>query len=747
MKKITFFAVLVSLFISDICGQSHLSSPSENDLRDVGILQKLIYQDLNDGHRLVNSYMNQMLDIYENCYGYESPLYADCLMWCAMICAQAGDEKQADYLLKHSDNLFKQYGKGPFDGKDTINLIVYYDTQSIIEYESYREFMSVHWAKKACELKKVKFGEGSLVYLNSVLDLSKLYAESLNKRKSRLYHNIGYNSYVELIKREFCEKSESERSMYWNTAVKYINKTLDVAYKTKSQAGGENSMPAAAYDALLLSKGLLLNTTLGFENYIHESGNEVAIRNLQLKKELASQNAPQKTLDSLDYVILNVLKDAGQTYSIPHLSVNWHQVQEQLGEDDLAVEFFRNTKEEYAAVLLRKGMKTPVIVTLGKFVKYDRKLATLNKRLQSNPIENYNPTELENLWQFSRAIWTDELLKYFPVTDSGRVFFSADGELLVTGIEYLPFLPPKKNGSAESPYYCISDYYHLYRLSSTRELVMQKEQLSSQKAIVYGGLFYNMPMEDLIADAQKQESSKKNKLAYAQNGQMRGERGATTGIPYLKGTATEADSIISILDRGPVQSYVTTYYNGNAGTEATFKALSGKRINILHLATHGFFFEENDTNFKRFALGNNPLVRNGLYLAGADNKWFGESIPESVDDGFLTSLEIAGLDFRGLDIVVLSACETGKGNISGDGVFGLQRGFKMAGANSILMSLWKVDDEATCLLMTEFYKNWLNGMSKNEALRVAKNVVRSHSEKGWDNPKYWAAFILLDGLD
>lgn len=737
--------LLLSLLLC-VIAQAQIESVAD-DAQTATIISEIVSERVTEESLNVSTYLNEMLSLYQKHYTTNSPQYADCVMWCAMMCAQAGDGKQAKALLKKSCQLYKAVGTGPFDGRDTLHEILRLDVATLVEDNDGREYYSVKYAKKSCKLKCYFFGETSENYLKALLDLSRRYAERLNKRKSRLYHNIGYNSYVELIKREFCEKSESERTMYWNTAVKYINKTLDVAYKTKSQAGGENSMPAAAYDALLLSKGLLLNTTLGYENYIQESGNEIAIRNLKLKKDLASKNVPLKTLDSLDYVILEALKDAGQTYTIPHLSVNWHQVQEQLGEDDLSVEFFRNTKEEYAAVLLRKGMKTPVIVTLGKFVKHDRKLAMLNKLLQSNPIENYNQTEAENLWQFGRAIWTDEFLKYFPVTDSGRVFFSADGELLVTGIEYLPFLPPKKSGSAESPYYCISDYYHLYRLSSTRELVMQKEQLSSQKAIVYGGLFYNMPMEDLIADAQKQESSKKNKLAYAQNGQMRGERGAATGIPYLKGTATEADSIISILDRGPVQSFVTTYYNGNAGTEATFKALSGKRINILHLATHGFFFEENDTNFKRFALGNNPLVRNGLYLAGADNKWFGESIPESVDDGFLTSLEIAGLDFRGLDIVVLSACETGKGNISGDGVFGLQRGFKMAGANSILMSLWKVDDEATCLLMTEFYKNWLNGMSKNEALRVAKNVVRSHSEKGWDNPKYWAAFILLDGLD
>ena len=138
----------------------------------------------------------------------------------------------------------------------------------------------------------------------------------------------------------------------------------------------------------------------------------------------------------------------------------------------------------------------------------------------------------------------------------------------------------------------------------------------------------------------------------------------------------------------------------------------------------------------------------GLLMAGAADYLFGDGIAKEQEDGILTAKEISKLDFRGLGTVILSACETALGDITGDGVFGLQRGFKKAGANSILMSLWKVDDVATCLLMTEFYKNWIGeGKTKHDALELAKQSVRSHKEKGWDDPKYWAAFILLDALD
>ena len=101
------------------------------------------------------------------------------------------------------------------------------------------------------------------------------------------------------------------------------------------------------------------------------------------------------------------------------------------------------------------------------------------------------------------------------------------------------------------------------------------------------------------------------------------------------------------------------------------------------------------------------------------------------------------MNLGNVDMVVMSACQSGLGETSGEGVFGLQRGFKLAGANTLLMSLWKVDDEATKILMTEFYKNYLSGKTKRESLLLAQEILRkTHPE-----PEYWAGFILLDALD
>lgn len=123
----------------------------------------------------------------------------------------------------------------------------------------------------------------------------------------------------------------------------------------------------------------------------------------------------------------------------------------------------------------------------------------------------------------------------------------------------------------------------------------------------------------------------------------------------------------------------------------------------------------------------------------------GKDLPDDVEDGVLTARELSSMNLGNVDMVVMSACESGLGAISGEGVFGLQRGFKLAGAKSLLMSLWKVDDKATKKLMIEFYRHYLLGMTKRESLYLAQQSLRNSVD--YSDPKYWAAFILLDGLN
>lgn len=185
----------------------------------------------------------------------------------------------------------------------------------------------------------------------------------------------------------------------------------------------------------------------------------------------------------------------------------------------------------------------------------------------------------------------------------------------------------------------------------------------------------------------------------------------------------------------------------------------------MHIATHGFYFTKTEAKESQFArlemklmtegiqktgrfVEDKPMTRSGLLFSGCNRAFRHEQIPEDEEDGILTAQEISTLDMRGLDLVVLSACQTALGDvISGEGVFGLQRGFKKAGANTILMSIDKVDDDATRILMVEFYRNLMNGKTKHQSLKDAQKHLRQVNNGKYDKPEYWASFIMLDGLN
>jgi hypothetical protein len=255
------------------------------------------------------------------------------------------------------------------------------------------------------------------------------------------------------------------------------------------------------------------------------------------------------------------------------------------------------------------------------------------------------------------------------------------------------------------------DAFGMYRLSSTRWIAYAGDHTKGRDAVVYGGLLYDDETGHAVASAHTKT------------------RGAVENLPYLPGTKTEAESIAKTINSSRRNNCHAEALLGAQGTAGSFRSVSGRHKAMLHVATHGFYEEPRQNS----ATLDEALQNSGLYFAGSE---------------ILTAHDIAAMDLSGVDMIALSACRTGQGYITSDGVFGLQRGFKKAGAKSILMSLWKVDDQATCLLMTEFYKHWIGeGRTKHDSLEMAKQTVRSHQEKGWDNPDHWAAFIILDAIE
>lgn len=199
-----------------------------------------------------------------------------------------------------------------------------------------------------------------------------------------------------------------------------------------------------------------------------------------------------------------------------------------------------------------------------------------------------------------------------------------------------------------------------------------------------------------------------------------------SGFSPLPGTLQEVRALRKKLDGA-------TVLTGAAANEAAIKAL--QHPYILHIATHGFFLGEGDPNSPLTLMPGDALLRSGLALAGANTGGIGG------EDGLLTALEAAGLDLRGTQLVVLSACETGVGTIrTGDGVQGMRRALTLAGADSEVLSLWAVDDEATLILMQAFYAELEAGTDRAEALRKAQ-LALAKSQR-YAHPTYWAAWVL-----
>ncbi|MBR2887668.1 MAG: CHAT domain-containing protein, partial [Bacteroidales bacterium] len=263
--------------------------------------------------------------------------------------------------------------------------------------------------------------------------------------------------------------------------------------------------------------------------------------------------------------------------------------------------------------------------------------------------------------------------------------------------------------------------YKMVRVSSTANIpeVKSLDLKSAKTASLYGGIDYKNTSENAVA----------------------GNRGID--FANLPNSANEIKNINTILSTANIK---TDTLCGTSATEDSFKQLSGHSPDILHVATHGFYLDEESQ--KPFAQSVNtysqkeaPMVLSGLALSGADIKWKGNFEDVNSEDGILTAYEISQLDLSNTKLVVLSACETARGKIFPvDGVFGLQRAFKQAGAGAILMSLWKVDDGVTAIFMEHFYKFLFETNDRHKALKLAQDEVKMQ----FPDPYYWAAWVMLD---
>ncbi len=525
--------------------------------------------------------------------------------------------------------------------------------------------------------------------------------------------------------------SQMDNGMQHNSALwtsQFNDNLLNIAL-----LGQNDNLIIKAFNYTLLYKQAFLTTENLMRQQLLESGNECVkakyaeLQNLRTTiQQYEAAGMVTKELDERRMLLEKQLVEDSKMYGdfTASLNLTWDDVRRNLKPADLAIEFlsynsFEDGQEMIAAMLLRSDWKAPKIIPLFAADQVPNKI-----------YEDSN---------FSKLCWGPVLQNAKGIKN---IYFAPAGCLYNINIESL--LSTDGQG-------LLSEKYNFFRISSARELVISRSPHQKElSAVVYGGINYDSTVDDLVLDAKKYIHA--SQASRNTDAVLRGIRGAMGTVAYLPGSKIEAENIVSIIQSSKIGA--ATLLTGSAGSETSFKSVSGQSVNMLHVSTHGFYdIHKGDAKNSTFFVTQQDtedkvLTRTGLLLAGAEQTLQGDEMPDGMDDGILTSQEISTLDLRNLQLVVLSACQTAQGDIMSDGVFGLQRGFKKAGAQSILMSLWKVDDEATCLLMTEFYKNWIGKkMTKHDALEKAKQTVRSYKDKGWDNPKYWAAFILLDALD
>ena len=273
-------------------------------------------------------------------------------------------------------------------------------------------------------------------------------------------------------------------------------------------------------------------------------------------------------------------------------------------------------------------------------------------------------------------------------------------------------------------------------MTSTRELLSVSDTTQFESIALFGGIDYDQKDRD---GGSPQGSLLVNSAT--QNSVLRSfNRNDFSPLPFSK---REIDDISKqAKDRG-LSVY---YFSAGEGSENAFKGLSGRKISILHIATHGFYYSKNQSKEISYLNvineNDDPMNRCGLLLAGSKNTWLRGNKTPSGEDGILFGDEIAKLDFTDVDLIVLSACKSALGDINSEGVTGLRQAFKRAGAKSILITLNNIDDKATAYFMSLFYNHLFETGDKYDSFDFAINGMKS--SKDYSDPSYWAHFVLID---
>lgn len=566
-----------------------------------------------------------------------------------------------------------------------------------------------------------------------------LYCQQGQFAKALPHARRYYASIRRIMDGNFQLMTENEQNNFMETY-------MDPAYwLTTLLEAMPDTLAAEAYDAVLYRTGMQLRSQRQTRQDIRQSGDSVLMAALDSldRLRIRQRSIPMKAYENLQDTqaateqsrlayAANVLEqqiiEASEPYRKRYaLHVSWDEIRQKLAPDEAAIEFVYAGKHVMALVV-RPDSPSPRPVRL---VESDT-LVTRLKALDANTsarlaVKLYN----EQAVDLYGMLWAP----LEPCLQGVRtVYFTTPG--ILNNLSFAAFATP--DGSY------LTDKYRLRQLTTTAALLKPREAGQTPRSALLMGDIYYSPRQQLLADSGRADEARgaDDDLAlddFDNRGVSREH------FKYLPFTGDELANIERKLTEHRLSSADLTVRKGASATEAAFKELAARKPEVIHLATHGFFVaDDRDASripYYRQRMQNmtNSMRRAGIALAGAEAAWCGAEGHDE-NDGILTADEVARFDLHGTRLVVLSACETALGNYSFEGVYGLPRGFKQAGVESLLVSLWSVNDRSTSLLMSEFYRYWLEGKPVREALEQAVREVR----KQYPQPYYWAPFVLLD---
>jgi tetratricopeptide (TPR) repeat protein/CHAT domain-containing protein len=679
-----------------------------------------------DDYETAKSYYIKALNITKNTLGEDHINYSMCLNNLANIYYDLGDFSKSEIYYKRTLDIYnKVFGKNNLDCASILN-----NLGNLYDEKANTNKAEINY-KLALKIIKTKVGKNHPDYIQTENNLAFLYAKT-----NRIYQalNIYKKNYSKITKHvidNFQWLSEIQKESYWSKTSEFFDKIgtfSSINYSTFHEVAALN------YNASLFMKSRLLENKININKNIPKL-NDSSLGELIYKKKLIAKIESEGNEDKHRLEILYKESDSIDKELIlswpeyldqkNNLSISWKLVQKNLDKNEAAIEFvrFKNRRDSkfyYNALLIRKQDKLPILIHLCK----------------EDIIKSIKPEIGYQLYY--RLIWKP-LEKYLQGITT--IYYSPVGEL-----NNVPFhaisLPNNKNGDSKF----VMDRFVLHQLTSTRYLAMNLKKKSnepiSKSIVLVGGVNYEyLPSSDV----------KTNLKPIATEVIDRAGHSFTNKLEYLEGTKIEVEQINNIVK---FNEWSVTLLENNEAKEEHIMGLEGiNSKSILHLATHGFVFPE--YNYKdatiskksfqynyRYSL--NPMVRSGLIMTGGNWAWTGNDTLEKLgieQNGILTALEVSQLDLKNTKLVVLSACETGLGKVEGsEGTFGLKRGFKLAGVDQIIVSLWPVPDQETMELMITFYKDLIISLDPIKSFEKARRILRN---KYPNNPENWAGFLLV----